>query len=92
MEIRVPHQLTPDEAARRVRGAAERFELCVPEGSHAGALEGELEKPTPLGAVRARWSASAGELVVVVLERPPFLPAGIVQRALEERLRELLAG
>lgn len=92
MELRIPHGLTPAEAARRVRGAAQRFDLRVPEGSADApdALEGELEKATALGVVRARWRSEAGALVVAVVDKPAFLPADMVQRKLQEGLQELL--
>jgi hypothetical protein len=92
MEIRIPHGLTPAEAARRVREAAQRFDLRVPEGSaeEPDALQGEVEKSTPFGPVRARWRSEAGALVVSVTDRPAFLPADMVQRKLQEGLRELL--
>jgi len=90
MEIRVQHTLQPDEAAARVQAAAARYDLVV-EDTTAGS-GGVLVKETPLGSVRARWEVVASELVVTVEERPAFLPEGTVRRALEDGLREMLAG
>jgi len=93
MEIRVPHTLPADEAAARVRKAAERFDLFVPDGGAAvTGTAGVLVKETHLGSVRARWEVLADELVVTVEERPAFLPEGTVRRALEDGLRQMLAG
>ena len=93
MEIRVPHSLQPDEAAARVRAAAERYDLVVPDEPPSSASEpgGVLVKETPLGSVRARWVAQANEFVVTVEDRPAFLPEGTVRRALEDGLREMLS-
>lgn len=91
MEIRVPHQLTPEAVAERVRGASRRHGLAVPEGSAALPLSGEVEKETPLGTVRAHWRAEPDALIVTVLEKPAFLPDGTVRHALEDGLREALA-
>lgn len=87
----MPCALAPEETARRVREAARRHELRATAGAE-DALEGELEKPTPFGPVRARWRAEPGALVVTVVARPAFLPETTVRRALENGLRELLGG
>lgn len=90
MEIRVPHQLAPDEVARRIATAADRHDVeFVPDASGAS---GTLSKDAGfLGTVRARYSIEPGELVVVVSERPAFLPEGTLRRMIEDELRKLLA-
>ena len=89
MEIRVAHDLEPGEVVQRVRLAARQHDLELQEdGEHSGSLA----KVTALGTVRARWSAAAGELLVIVEERPAFLPKETVRRLLEEGLREVLSG
>ena len=92
MEIRVSHGLSPEEAAARVQAAAARYDLAVEEAPGDSGAAGVLVKETPLGSVRARWEIVASEIVVVVEERPAFLPEGTVRRALEGGLREMFAG
>lgn len=93
MEIRVPHTLKPEDASARLRVAAERFDLSIPTDAGGSAEnEGVLVKETPLGDVRARWQVSTSELVITVEERPGFLPENTIRRALEDNLKEILAG
>ena len=92
MEIRIPHGSNPDQAAERVRQAAADHDLVVPAEAASDAHSGTLVKETPLGSVRARWQVLDQELVVVVEDRPAFLPEGTVRRALEDGLRGLFDG
>jgi hypothetical protein len=89
MEIRVPHQLAPEELARRIAAAADRHELeFVPDASGAS---GTLAKDAGfLGTVRARYSLEKDALLVVVSERPAFLPEATLRRMVEDELKKLV--
>jgi hypothetical protein len=85
MEIRVEHALAPAEVARRIGLASAQH------GVEHDAAERRLAKRTPLGRAEATYDHAPGELVLRVTERPAFLPEGMIRRAVEEKLRELLA-
>lgn len=59
---------------------------------HGGTLEGDLtsgriEANTPLGKVRGHYTASGSSLVVVVDEKPSFLPCSAIGAVLDRALR-----
>lgn len=88
MSLVVAHTLGAAGAAQRLRdvAAAEQLELeCDADG-----LSGRVAKALPLGPVSARWVARESEVEVTVLEKPAFLPEGLVLRALEDGLRKVL--
>lgn len=87
MEVRIAHELAPEEAVSRVVAAAAEHGLeLVRESPRTGTVA----KVTPLGAVRGSFSAEEGALVIVVEERPAFLPEGVVRRAIEDALGGVL--
>jgi len=90
MEVRVNHQLTPEEVARRLREEAQKQD--IQSQGIEDELRGTFTKDTPLGSIRASWEALSGEVVVRVESKPAFLPASTVTRALEEGLTKLLSG
>lgn len=90
MEIRVVHALSTDELARRIRAEADRHDVGLTEREEG--RRGELVKDAGfLGTVRAEYAIEVRELVVVVRERPAFLPEGSLRRTLEEALAKLVA-
>ncbi len=91
MEVRVPHQLAAQEIVRRIRGAAERHDVEFTPG--ADETRGVLAKDAGfLGTVRAEYTIEADALVVIVRDRPAFLPEGTLRRMLEQELSKLVAG
>ena len=84
------HALEPEDAAARVRAAADRIEARHETSSDDG-LGGTMSKDTPFGALRAEWRVSAGEIVVTIAKRPAFLPEGAVRRMLTDGLGEALS-
>ncbi len=91
MEVRVAHQLAVQEVARRIRGAAERHDVEFTPG--ADETRGVLSKNAGfLGTVRAEYTIEADALVVIVRDRPAFLPEGTLRRMLEQELNKLVAG
>ncbi|MBK8180130.1 MAG: hypothetical protein IPK67_14845 [Planctomycetes bacterium] len=91
MEIRIAHGLATEELSRRIRAAAERHEVEFFPG--ADPLRGTLTKDAGfLGSVRAEYAIEAKELVVVIRDRPGFLPEGTLRRILSDELSKLVAG
>jgi hypothetical protein len=90
MEIRVAHALAREELARRIRAAAERHDVEVSPGAdeHSGTLAKDAGF---LGSVRAEYSIETLALVVVVRDRPAFLPEATLRRVLEAELAKLVA-
>lgn len=90
MEIRVPHTLSSQELARRIAAAADRHEVeFTPNADGKG---GVLSKDAGfLGTVRAQYSIEAQALVVLVSEKPAFLPEATLRRMLEDELKKLVA-
>jgi hypothetical protein len=86
MEVVVAHELTPETVAERVRVAAERADVLV----EARELGGSVAKDTPLGSVRATYTVRTGDVLVVVEQRPAWLPEDTVRRMIEEGLRSAL--
>jgi len=91
MEVRIDHDLEPAEAARRLRRAAQELDLEEATDEPQGDLHGAFRKTTPMGAVKASWKAEAGSVEVRVLDKPAFLPGGMVKNMLEEGLAKALA-
>ena len=89
MEIRVSHSLPAEEAVERLSATAARQEIEFTRDP-AG-LAGTMSRATGLGTVRASWQLSDTTLVVVVEQRPAFLPEETVRRVLEQGLRDALA-
>jgi hypothetical protein len=91
MEIRIAHALAPVELSRRILAAAERHDVELTPG--VDPLRGQLSKDAGfLGRVRAEYSIEAEVLVVVVRDRPGFLPEATLRRMLETELAKLVAG
>ena len=91
MEVRIDHELEPAEAARRLRRAAQELNLDEVADEPQGDLHGAFCKATPMGAVKAGWKVEAGHVEVRVLDKPAFLPEGMVKGMLEEGLAKALA-
>jgi hypothetical protein len=83
-EVRIAHALAPEEVARRLAATAQKH--GVEHAPEPGGRAGKLALATPFGPVEARYTVEAGALVVLVVARPPFLPEGMVRRALEDKL------
>lgn len=91
MEVRILHALAAQEIARRIRASAAKHDVEFTPG--ADELRGVLAKDAGfLGRVRASYAIEADALVVVVSERPAFLPEPTLRRMLEDELRKLVAG
>lgn len=88
MDVRVDHALGQAAASERVRAAAERLELELELGP--GEHEGQLRKLMPLGPVESRFEVHEDHVLVTITKKPAFLPDGMIQRALEEGLRDEL--
>ena len=90
MEVRVPHTLSSEEVARRITAAADKHDVeFTPD---ATGLRGTLAKDAGfLGAVRANYAIEKHALVVVVDQRPAFLPEATLRRMLEDELNALVA-
>ena len=86
MEIRIEHSLSDDEVARRLASLSAKHDV-----EHDASAR-TLAKLTPLGRAEAVYALETTALVVRVTERPAFLPEGMIRRALEDKLREALAG
>lgn len=89
-EVRIGHALAPAEVARRVAALAQRH--SVEHTPEPGGRAGRLALETPFGPVEARYRVETDALVVALTARPPFLPEGLVRRALEDKLAPELAG
>ena len=91
MEVRVRHVLSAQELVRRIRAAAERHDVEFIPG--ADETRGVLAKDAGfLGNVRAEYTIEPDALVVIVSERPSFLPEETLRRMLEDELSKLVAG
>ncbi len=89
-EVRIEHALAPEEAARRVAAVAAKHK--VEHAPEPGGRAGRLALATPFGPVEARYRVEPGALLVELTARPPFLPEGLVRRALEDKLAPELQG
>lgn len=87
-EVRVEHALEPAEVLARLEGLARSEDVTI---TTSGANRGSLTKATAFGQVGGEYEIEPAALVVRVVNRPAFLPEGMVQRLLEENLRQLLA-
>lgn len=91
IQVEIPHAHTAEDAADKVRAAAERLDVQPVDQESAGPRGGAMRKDTPLGSVVARWEAHEEKVVVEVVEKPAFLPEGTVRRLLEDGLKDALA-
>jgi hypothetical protein len=90
MEIRVPHALESAELAARLAAAAQLHdvELIAAADGKSGTV---TKNAGLLGAVRAQYSIEAAELVVLVTDRPSFVPEPSLRRVIEDELAQLVA-
>ena len=89
MELTIEHGLEPDEVARRLARLFDRHDVrLVPDPDGAG---GAIVKETPVGPAEARYRIGPAVVRVEVTSHPPFLPEGVVRRAVEDALRSALA-
>ncbi len=90
MEVRVTHTLSPEEVTRRIAAAADKHDVeFTPNANGTG---GVLSKDAGfLGTVRAQYSIEPQALVVLVSEKPAFLPEGTLRRMIEDELEKLVA-
>jgi hypothetical protein len=88
MEIRIVHRLEPAKVARRLADTCARHGI---EHGPTSPTQGRLAKLTPLGRVEADYSIEPGAVVLCVTDRPAFLPEGMLRRAIEDKVRDVLA-
>ena len=86
-EVRVEHSLDAAEVLARLERLAKDEDVSL---TTTGATHGSLTKATAFGEVVGEFEIEAQALLVRVVSRPAFLPEGMVQRLLEENLRQLL--
>ncbi len=83
------HDLGAEEARRRlVEEAARQGVEVLFDGAdpHAGLVTAS----SPLGKAKARFVIRETALDIEVVQKPAFVPEGLVRRALEEGLEKLL--
>ena len=82
------HGLDAQEAARRLTALAK--EKGVSMNLEPDGLGGEVAQDTPFGKARARWRSLPGVLEIELIEKPAFVPLGMIERPLREGLTRVL--
>lgn len=88
MDIRIDHELGAEAALQRLREKASEHDIDLDLAE--GERKGTVAKKTPLGAVRASFEVHEDAVSVCVEQKPAFLPAETVKRAITDGLQGLL--
>ena len=85
MEVRIDHELNPEEALRRLLEAASEHDIRIEQDPDG--VTGKLEKSAGfLGSVRGEYTLAEGHLLILVSKAPAMIPEETVRRMIVEGL------
>ena len=87
-DVRIPHRLGREAARERIARLAERHGVALESGD---GYRGTLQKPLPLlGLAKAQFEIEETELVVRIVQAPPFPSLDTIRRRVAEELGKVL--